>query len=175
MKNLRNWTLAPLLVLALAPGCNEESPTLDDPDDANSVLEVLTITVPPANAGGDISNGNCVVTFGQAAASLANKPKSAVALGSPFNDITLLYMTIHYTWDDPAIVTADRTFSLGGTVPAGGTQTVTFGPVALGDFNGTMQGHTVNLHMVFHGVAVSGEPVSAQAGATLSIGGACTL
>ena len=175
MRNLRNWTLAPLLVLALAPGCNEESPTLDDPDDANTVLEVSTITVPPANATGDISNGNCVVTFGQSTATLANKPKSAVAIGSPFNDITMLYVTIHYTWDDPAIVTADRTFSLGGTIPVGGQQAVTFGAVALGDFNGTMQGHTVNMHMVFHGIAVSGEPVSAQAGATMSIGGACTL
>jgi hypothetical protein len=163
-----------LLVLGL-PGCNEESPTLDDPDDANSVLEIQTASPPTANAGGDISNGNCVVTISNMNVTLANKPKSAPALGSPFNDIVMMYVNLHYTWDDPTIVTADRQFSLAGTVPIGGTQAFQFGAIAFGDFTTAMQAHTVNIFMTFHGRAVSGEPVTAQGGVQLSVGGACTL
>ena len=176
MRNLKMRTLIPLLALALLglPACNGESPTLDDPDDANSVLEVLTLTPPTASAGGSVSGGTCVVTIGTITATLANKAKSLPATGSPFNDITLLYVTVHYTWDDPAIVTADQNINIGGTVPIGGTQGVTFGPIEFGDITGAMVGHSVQLHMVFHGIAVSGEPVSAQAGAMMSIGGVCT-
>ena len=177
MRNLRTWTAIPLLaLLALGlPGCNQESPTLDDPDDANSVMEVQTITPPTANAAGDISLGTCVITIANVTAVLANKPKSLPALGSPFNDITLLWVDVHYTWDDSTLVTADRRFNIGGTVPVGGTQSVQFGTIAFGDFNGAMQGHSVNMHMVFHGIAVSGEPVSAQAGVTMGVGGVCAL
>ena len=177
MRNARTWISAPLLaLLALSlPGCNGESPTLDDPDDANSVLEILTASVPTANAGGDISDGNCIVTISTMTVTLANKPKSAAALGTPFNDITLLYVNLHYTWDDPSIVTADRQFSLAGTVPIGGTQSVQFGPIAFGDFDVAMQGHTANIFMTIHGRAVSGEPVTAQGGVNMSVGGACTF
>jgi len=176
MRNLKMRNLLPLLALALMglPACNGESPTLDDPDDANSVLEVLTLQPPTASAGGSVSGGTCVVTIQTISATLANKPKSAPAIASPFNDITLLYVTTHYTWDDPSIVTADRTVPIGGTVPANGTQSLQFGPINFGDLTGAMVGHTVSMHMVFHGVAVSGEPVSAQAGTTMSVGGVCT-
>lgn len=177
MRNLRTWTAIPLLaLLALGlPGCNQESPTLDDPDDANSVLEVLTITPPTANASGDISLGTCTITIANVTASLSNKPKSAAALGSPFNDITLLWVDAHYTWDDGSLVTADRRFNIGGTVPVGGAQSVQFGAIAFGDFNAGMQGHSVNMHFIFHGIAVSGEPVSAQAGVTMGVGGVCSF
>ncbi|HET9301082.1 MAG TPA: hypothetical protein VFV75_14285 [Candidatus Polarisedimenticolaceae bacterium] len=177
MRNLRTWTLFPLLaLLALGlPGCNGESPTLDDPDDANSVLEVLTITPPTANAAGDISLGTCVITIANVTATLANKAKSIPAAGSPFNDITLLWVDAHYTWDDPTLVTPDRRFNIGGTVPIGGTQAVQFGSIAFGDFTGAMQGHSVNMHFIFHGIAVSGEPVSAQAGVTMGVGGVCSF
>src|SRR6185295_17163560 len=110
--------------------------------DANSVMEVQTITPPTANAAGDISLGTCVITIANVTAVLANKPKSLPALGSPFNDITLLYVDVHYTWDDPTLVTADRRFNIGGTVPIGGTQSVQFGTIAFGDFSGAMQGHS---------------------------------
>ncbi|HEX5044509.1 MAG TPA: hypothetical protein VFV75_16520 [Candidatus Polarisedimenticolaceae bacterium] len=177
MRNLKMRNLLPLLALALLglPACNGESPTLDDPDDANSVLEILTMTNPTANAGGDISDGTCVVTISEMQATLGNKPKSEAALGSPFNDITLLYVNMHYTWDDPSIVTPDRQFSLAGTVPIGGTVAVTLGPIAFGDFTVAMQGHTANIFMTFHGRAVSGEPVTAQGGRTMSVGGACSF
>ena len=169
--------LLPLLAVALLalPACNEESPTLDDPDDANSVLEIMTATPPTANAGGDISEGTCTVTISTMNVTLANKPKSLAALGSPFNDITLMYANLHYTWDDPAIVTPDRQFSLAGTVPIGGQQSVQFGSIAFGDFNVAMQGHTANIFMTIHGRAISGEPVTAQGGVQLSVGGACSI
>src|SRR5262245_61735598 len=132
MRNLKMRNLLPLLALALLslPACNGESPTLDDPDDANSVLQVSQITPPTGSAGGDVSDGTCIVTISTVSATLANKPKSAPALGTPFNDITLLWVDVHYTWDDPTIVTADRQFSIGGTVPIGGTTALTFGSIA---------------------------------------------
>ena len=176
MRNLRTWIAAPLLVLlALAPGCNEESPTLDEPDDANSVLEVLTMTTPTATAQGDISDGTCTINISTISATLANKPKSEAALGSPFNDIALQWANFHYTWDDPTIVTSDRQFSLAGTVPIGGQQSVTLPAIAFGDFDASMQGHTMNAFITFHGRAISGEPASVTAGVTMSVGGACSF
>lgn len=172
MRKMRNLSSIALLGLLLA-GCNGESPTLDDPDDANSVLEVMTTTIPPANLSGSASDGTCVLTITNASVTLRNKAKSSPAEGQPFNDIEMQSVTIHYTWDNPAIVTPDRTWSLGATVPAEGQQSVTFPPIAFGDTNPSMQGHTVNMFMVFRGIAISGEPVTADGGGHLGVGGVC--
>jgi hypothetical protein len=175
MRKMSMRTLIPLLALAVVPltltGCNGGD--VDDPDDSNAVMEVTQTTVSPATISGDISDGTCVLTVTNTTSTLANKAKSGPAEGAPFNDIVLQSLTIQYTWDDPAIVTPTRTFSLGGTIPAGGTASVQFPPIALGDTSSAMIGHSVNLFMIFRGVQVSGEPAVAQGGGVLSIGGSC--
>jgi type 1 fimbria pilin len=172
MRKIVNLTSVTLLGLLLV-GCNGESPTLDDPDDANSVLEVMTMTIPDAQLSGSVSDQTCTLTIADVGVTLRNKAKSEPAEAQPFNDIILQYVTIHYTWDDPTIVTADRTWSLGGTVPAEAQGTVSFAPIALVDADAAMQGHTANLFMTFHGVAASGEPVTATGGGTWGVGGTC--
>jgi hypothetical protein len=174
MRTLTLVSLLGLLALPLAlTGCNGESPTLDDPDDANSVLEVMTMSVPDGTFGGSVADGTCVLTITDVGATLRNKAKSDPATSQPFNDIVMQYVAIHYTWDDVAIVTADRTWSLGATIPAEGQGAVTFAPIAFADVTTDMQGHTANLFMTFHGVAVSGEPVIATGGGQWAVGGAC--
>ena len=175
MRNLKMRTLLPLLAVAVAPlvlvGCNGGN--VDDPDTSNAVLEVSQMTMSPATLSGDVSDGTCVLTVTNASVTLANKAKSGPAEGEPFNDIVMQSVTIHYTWDDPAIVTPDRTWSLGATIPAGGSAAVGFAPIALGDTSPSMLGHTANLFMTFRGVQVSGEPAVAQGGGTLGVGGSC--
>jgi hypothetical protein len=169
MRKLRTWTLVPVLGLALLTGCNGGD--LDDPDGPNAVMEVETTTVPPARAS--LTNGVCSITVSNATSTLRNKAKSEPGTGTPFNDITVQKVTISYLWDDPGIVTPTRTFDLGATIPAGGTASVDYPPIALGDLTGAMVGHTATLEMLFTGTQVSGEVATADGGGTLSIGGAC--
>ena len=173
MRNFRTLTLVPLLGAGLAlAGC--AGTDVDDPGRADSVMEVQSTTISPASAGGSVSAGTCVITVTNASSTLANKGKSLAGASATFNDIVVDSVTISYEWDNLALVTPTRTFQLGATIPAGGTASVQYPPIAFGDLTGAYIGHTANLDMVFHGTSVSGEPISANGGGALSVGGACS-
>lgn len=151
---------AALLVVGFA-GCN--STNLDDGDSADVVLEVNTMTGSPITSQPDNLTGGCVFTIQDWSATLANKPKNSLAVTSPFNDIRLIALDISYAWANPAVagVTNPRTFAMAGTIPANGTASVTFTPIALGDLDLSKEGQTADLVMVFRGRTVDGFDVSA--------------
>lgn len=158
------------MVLAMLLGsCNPTS--LDNGSSADSIFEVFNIpTVPPVTSALDPVNG-CTFTVTSMTVSLRNQGKSALAGETAFNDIIVDNVTLTYTWDHPelGLVTPTRTLSLGGTVPAGGTGTVSFPPLALGDLQLAYGGHSVNIAMLFHGHTVAGKAVSATGGAVLGV------
>jgi hypothetical protein len=146
-------------------GCNS---SLED--ETNVVLEVATITIPPITAA--TSAGVCTFTIPTSSATFNNKPKNHLAGAAvyPYNDIVLQNVTVGYQWDDGAALVGEP-FGIGGTVPAGGSQNATFtvaNATVLGT-GGARDGHTAWLTLTFNGITISGDPVSATTGASLSV------
>lgn len=167
-------TLAGVVVVAAAgwfAGCNS---TLDD-SDANVVLEVENVTIPPVTAQLDQVAGTCTYTLTNANATFKNKPKNSKATTSPFNDIILQTVDIIYFWDDEgsnplAAQFPDRTTGLGGSVPAEGSATAQFGVVSGADLvTYDRESHAATLQMTFRGKTVSGDDVSVTTGGTLLV------
>ena len=179
---MRNYTklLTCAVVIAVAgwfAGCNS---TVDN--SPNVVLEVQTITIAPITSSQNGTGGTCTYTLTPATASFKNLPKNQYSGTSPFNDIVLQYVDISYVWDDGAPTTPVSP-GIGGTVPAGGTQSIQFSVISNAALGYTQlpdpvgngrAGHSASLAMVFHGTTVAGDAVSATAGATLQVG-SCTV
>jgi hypothetical protein len=154
-----------LAALAVFVGCNS---TIDS--EPNVVLEVDNLAIVPITGAIDATTGNCAFTLTNATATFKNKPKNALAEASPFNDIVLQSLSVTYVWDN-GFVLANTQFGIGGTVPANGTSTASFAVVNAADLiaaspNG---GNTASLTLVFRGTTVSGDPISATTGATLTV------
>ena len=167
---MRKYTkiLALTVILSAAgwfAGCNG---TVDK--EPNVVLEVAAITIPPVTAA--TSAGVCSFTIPAASATFNNKPKNSLSGTStfPYNDIVLRGGTVTYQWDDGAAL-GNQPFGIGGTVPAGGTANATFSVVnsPVLSTGGPRDGHTASLTLTFHGTTVSGDPVSATTGGTLTV------
>ncbi len=155
------------LVLALG-SCNPTS--LDNSDSADVVLEVLNIPQVPPITAASVGGGACTFTVTNMTVTLRNQPKNTLAGDSPFNDILVESVTLSYEWDDLTLTTLPRTLAVGGTVPANGSQTVSFPPIALGDLLATYAGHSASITMAFTGQTVSGKGVSATGrGAVVSV------
>lgn len=169
-KNARTLAtaLAALLVVIFG-GCNSTS--LDDGDSADVVLEIQQISPTPITASPDPSNpAVCTFTVTDWTANLLNKAKNADAITSPYNDIVLQTLTLSYEWDSPAAgATAPRTVAVGGTIPAGGSGSVRFTPIALGDLDTNKEGHSASVSMLFRGETVSGNDVETLTGAQLVV------
>ena len=166
--------LAGTVVLATAgwfAGCNG---TIDEVP--NVVLEVELVTIPPISGARNAVTNECVFTLTNASATFKNKPKNSLAETSPFNDIVLQSLDVVYTWDDGFGETA-ATFGIGGTVPANASATSQFAVVNASDLRKgdlsadppTREGHTARLQMIFRGATVSGDPVSAITGGSLTV------
>jgi len=179
---MRNYTklLTCTVVLAAAgwiAGCNG---TIDN--EPNVVLEVQNLTISPITSSQNGTGGTCTYMVTPATASFKNLPKNQYAGTSPFNDVILDYVNISYVWDDGAI-TSPIAPDIGGSVPAGGSQSIQFSVIsnaALGltqfpdPVGNGRAGHSASLAMTFHGTTVAGEAVSASAGATLQVS-SCTV
>ena len=142
----------------------------------NVVLEVATMTIPPVTTS--TAGGICTFTMTKTSATFNNKPKNSLAgtALSPFNDIVLQQVVVGYTWDDPAVTTANQSFPIAGTIPAGGTNSALFSVsnnAVLSSGPPSRDGHTANLAMTFYGTTVAGEPVSVASGGQLTIN-SCT-
>ena len=166
---MRTYTkiLATTVVLAAAgwfAGCNG---TYDK--EPNVVLEVKTLTITPITGATDPVSGACIFTITNATASFDNKPKNALAVESPANDIILRDVLVGYTWDDLTGATAAQ-FGVGGTVTANGSGTGQFAVVNAQDLAvPSREGHTASLTLTFRGVTVSGDPVSVTTGGSLTV------
>lgn len=161
--------LARTVVLVAAgwfAGCNS---TIDN--EPNVVLEVKTLLIAPITGARDATTLECVFTLANATATFDNKPKNSLAGTSPANDIVLREVNVDYVWDDGNGVTA-ALFGVGGTVPANGSLPGQFAIVNAQDLSlplPTREGHTASLILTFHGTTVSGDPVSATTGGSLSV------
>jgi hypothetical protein len=145
-------------------GCNG---TIDD--EPNVVLEAENVVIPPLTGARDATTLLCVYSITNATATFKNKPKNALAVTSPYNDIVLQDVLVGYVWDDATGVTAAQ-FGMGGTVPANGTSTGQFSVVNAQDLGlPSREGHTASLTMTFRGITVSGEAVSVTTGGSLTV------
>jgi len=161
--------LALTVVLAAAgwlAGCNS---TIDS--EPNVVLEVKTLTITPITGARDPVSGACLFTVTNATATFDNKPKNALAIESPFNDIVLQDVVVTYTWENSPVGVASSTFGVGGTVPANGSTPAQFAVVNAQDLFAPVnrEGQTANLQLTFRGITVSGESVSTTTGGSLTV------
>jgi hypothetical protein len=147
-------------------GCNG---TIDD--EPNVVLEVKTLNITPINGTRNATSGACVFTIQNATATFDNKPKNALAAASPFNDIVLQSVTVGYTWQNATVGVTSSTFGVGGTIPADGSGSGQFSVVNAQDLLVPVnrEGQTASLTLVFRGVTVGGEAVSATTGGSLTV------
>ena len=79
---------------------------------------------------------------------------------------------VSYVWDDGTTL-ADVEQSTSGTIPAGGTGSVSFTPILLGNLDGSRAGHSANLIIQFWGRTVDGKRIASlpgmPGGAVLSV------
>jgi hypothetical protein len=171
-KKTRYLMLLFAVLLVFATGCPEDS-DLDDEDGPPVVFEVSVITTPSVTAAQDpvlMSCANPVFTVTEWQATGNNLPKNSNAITSPFNDIELVDLTTTYTCPGVAVgCPPQRTQGLTGTVPANGTVGFTFPPVFLQDVNGSLEGTSINVDMVFRARAISGEDLTYRTGALLQV------
>ena len=159
-----------LLALLVLASLSCVSGPLDDGDSADVVLEILTMTSPPIT--GTENNGVCVYTVTEWTANVTAVPKNSLATSSPFNDVIMVDMLIDYTDIDgnPLPGIPQRTQGLGdSTVEAGGTQEVTFSPIAFDDLLTLPPSSTVQLTMTFNARTVEGTGISDTASRWLNV------
>ncbi len=192
------WILLGIAVLA-APGCSDSD--IDEGDSANVLLQILEIDNPPVQ--GSVQVGSCSVTSAPCldsadcdpndptdicvigpttaecvitewSATLQNKPKTDLAIETPFNDIVLQDVTISYTWENGFVMDA-VTVPLGITIPANTSKVVTFFPLtaddlaALQDSLPTPIPLSATLTMTFRGQLEDGVDLSRTAGTQLLV------
>jgi hypothetical protein len=164
------WTLALLAVtLLLVGGCTNDS--LDNGSSADVVLEVEMLENPPVNAALDQTTGVCTFTVEDWRFSAFNLPKNTVTEdSSPYNDISMISVTVGYLWVNGALATPTRTFGLGGVaIPVGETAEVTFQPIALDDLSIAYAGSTANLDLTFHARTTEGTDIITRVARALTI------
>ena len=154
--------------LLLIGGCS--SSPLDNPD-ADVVLQVSGIEAPPVTVQDNA--GSCIATIPPWTIEFINVPKSAGAIVSPFNDITVRGMTATYVWQD-VVVSGPITTSLvvigaPATVPADSTGDVIFFPLLGQHFNSSMLSTTANMTINVDAVTAIGEQVGLTFNAQLFI------
>ncbi len=163
--NGRKWNVLVAAVVLAAAGCTGDS--LDDGDSADVVLEVFSIPqIPPITTA--VSGAGCTFIVTSVNVTLRNQATNDV-VASPFGDIRLETVTLSYDWFTlPA--TPTRTLSIGGTIPVGGSGSVSFPPILLQDLSTGYAGATASVDMLFRGRTVAGQDVQASArGSALSV------
>jgi hypothetical protein len=130
----------------------------------------------------------CLFEVQQWSASVASAPKNSLAL-PPFNDVRMQTVDIRYDWNptdglqfgqgvcsltiqacqsntdcpvgEYCALAGSRNFGLGDvTIPAQGTNTVSFFPIAGQDLVLALEGQTLSLELVFRGRTVEGTDVN---------------
>jgi hypothetical protein len=202
MRSLTRWWIVPAATaLVLAGACT--SNTLDDADSANVVLQVENLENPVvtgnvqlgvcANSGAQCLDtddcdpndpaDDCVIDpsgtecqISEWNATLANEPKTALAVDSPFSDIVLQDVTLEYTWHNGFVMSGgnSRVIPLSGTIQPNTTQQVGFLPISAEDLTDLRaafpaQERSANVQMTFRGRVEDGEAVTVTAGGQLFV------
>jgi hypothetical protein len=144
----------------------------DSGDNADVLLQVTSVIVPPVTASIDPLNpGICLFTITEATATLVVEPKVEGDGFSPANDVLITQLTVSYAWDDgvvtPPFVTSPRV-----TIPAGTSGSVFFLAIPLDDLlNAAVprDGHSAELTFLFDGRTESNARVQAVGGAALIV------
>jgi hypothetical protein len=155
--------------VAVAAGCTNDA--LDDGDGPDVVLQVEALDNPPVTASLDQTTGICTFTvtdWNYNGKVLAKNSKAEDS--SPFNDVSMVGVTVEYNWIDGAVNTPTRTFGLGGIViPVGGSSQIVFQPIAFDDLDLSISGKTCNLVLTFEGVTVEGTRIRSTVGRQLTV------
>lgn len=141
---------------------------LDDPDFADSQLEVTLATYPPVTAALDQTGTTCVFTVTNASVTMANKPKSSLAITSPANDIVVDRAIINYTWDDN-VTSGPFTFELGNTIGANGSGQLQYPPIGGAALTNDRAGHIASMAIRYVAHSISGKDASIDGGGTLFV------
>jgi hypothetical protein len=194
MLSKKSWlTLSLAAVFLVAAGCTGGD--LDDPTSADVFVQVIGLENQPVTAnqstpaqGTCANSGNlcdsaadcalneaclrptlCIFEVIEWTAILQATPKNSLAVG-PYNDVIMERVVINYSWPDTGFTTPTRTFGLGGvSIPADGSNSVSFFPILGQDLQLLDQGITGSLLMTFYGRTVEGSELSGQAQAELYI------
>ena len=172
------WMIPVAAVLVLAGACTSDG--LDDGSSADVVLEILafqnpTVTGALAQEGtcsglGNVCMANtdcpmnevclfaCVLTVPDWVVEIAAQPKNSLA-APIFNDIVMIDVTISYNWIN-GFVMPTRVFGLGSVaIPAGGSSSINFQPLAFNDLSAGIIDSTANLTLDFRGRTVEGTSI----------------
>jgi hypothetical protein len=147
--------------LLAAAGCTNDF--LDDGSSADVVIEVAALTNPPVTAQQAEGGVGCTLEVVDWVATIANQPKNELAGGEsiPFNDVVMFTVTISYSWVSGGISTPTRVVGLGNvTIPAAGTNDVTFAPIAFDDLTLATLGRTCDLTLTFEARTVEGTRIT---------------
>ena len=175
MLSFKQWltVLGMAVVVALAACTND---FLDDGDGPDVILEIQSLANPPITAEPAAVGPGCLLQVVDWTASLRNRPKNSLAASAVYQDIILQDVTIVYTWfPGSGNATPNRVVGLGNVaIPASGSGTVTFSPMAFDDLASVVVNTTANLTLVFRAVVVEGsgvQTVTATVGRQLFIEG----
>jgi hypothetical protein len=174
--------MIPVAAVLLLAGASCTSDGLDDGTGADVVLEILGLQNPPVTAAlattGSCSTTTatgcmadtdcpvaetcvfgCVLTVVDWTAEVAAQPKNTLA-APIFNDIVMIDVTLTYDWLNGTVM-PQRTFGLGSVaVPAGGSSSVTFAPLAFNDLSSAILSSTANLTLNFRARTVEGTNIN---------------
>ncbi len=174
----RSLTVAFAASLVLLAACAHGS--IDNGDSADVILTVQNLpNIPPVTAAPSPGGTGCTFTVPNVNVTLGSRPKTELAIGSGFSDISMENVEITYQWSatttaPPAGAVATDTLGIAGTIPVNGSQTVSFAPIRLENLIAGLDGRTANLTMLFRGHTLDGHAVSATGGGALTIN-SCTL
>ena len=194
MTSKRTWlTVTLAAVFLITAGCTSDR--LDDGTSADVIIQVMALDNRPVSANQTTATqGTCSISgilcdstadcaqnevcarpslclfeVEEWSATLQAAPKNSLA-GTPFNDVIMQNVRISYDWPDTGLSTPTRTLGLAGvTIPADGTNSVTFFPILGQDLASLDQGITGQLTMTFFGRTVEGTSVSGTSNAELYI------
>jgi hypothetical protein len=192
---LRSILLLALAVALLVPACSSES--FDDGDTGDVFMVFTAFDAPPVRANrttqtqgtcsvsGALCDVNadcginevcvraaeCLLEVEEWSVTVGAEPKNPLAI-EPFNDIVMLTVDIVYTWNNPALASPPQTVGLGNVaIPAGGTGTVTFPPIAtdIVNNNPAFEGASADLLLTFTGRTLEGTTLRQTAARQLII------
>ena len=167
IRNLIVITAAGLLLMAAA--C--VSGNADHPSTPDIELQVM-VTESPAVTAQDQS-GTCVIKVNEWTVNFNNVPKNSLATTSPWNDVTIVGMTLSYDFPDVGATLPTRYLPLGEavTVPAAGSATLKFWPVYLQDLISTPEvlGSSGNMVIEFQALMNNGHRFDKAIGEVIAI------
>jgi len=177
------WILALAAALLVVGGCTDNN--LDE-SDADVILEIIGASTPPVTGQADTGmcslsdtpclsafdcpdNETCDLPFDPEDCTIQdwnfqfrNEPLNEGGDAEPYNDVVVEGLTVQYFDSGGGVYAPNRIIPLGIVIPAAGTGSVTFPPIALDDI--TTDNTTVTLVFSFVARTVTGLTVTVEGG-----------